>query len=71
MRQVLIGLGVGLLAALGATRVLNLLLAHVSATDPTTYVLISLVLVAAATLGCLIQARRAMAVNPVIALRSV
>jgi predicted permease len=70
MRQVSIGLGVGLLAALGATRVLNSLLAHVSPTDPTTFVLISLVLGAAATLGCLIPARRAMAVDPVIALRS-
>lgn len=70
MRQVSIGLGVGLLAALGVTRVLNSLLAHVSPTDPTTFVLISVVLGTAAMFGCLIPARRAMSVDPVTALRN-
>jgi len=70
MRQLLIGLAVGLLAAFGVTRVLASLLVQVSPTDPATFILISLVLGAAATLGCLIPARRAMSVDPVIALRN-
>lgn len=70
MRQLLIGLAVGLLAALAATRVLASQLVQVSPTDPATFILISLVLGAAATLGCLIPARRAMSVDPVIALRN-
>jgi putative ABC transport system permease protein len=70
MRQVAIGLGVGLLAALGTTRILTSLLADVSPTDPATFVLTTLVLAAAATFGCLIPARRAMSVDPVIALRN-
>jgi putative ABC transport system permease protein len=70
MRQLLIGLAVGLVAALGVTRVLASQLVQVSPTDPATFILISLVLAAAATLGCLIPARRAMSVDPVIALRN-
>jgi putative ABC transport system permease protein len=70
MRQLLSGLAVGLLAAFGITRVLASLLVHVSPTDPITFILISLVLAAAATLGCWIPARRAMSVDPVIALRN-
>jgi ABC-type antimicrobial peptide transport system permease subunit len=70
MRQLLIGLAVGLLAAFGATRILASQLVQVSPTDPITFVLISLVLSAAATLGCLIPAHRAMTVDPVIALRN-
>jgi ABC-type antimicrobial peptide transport system permease subunit len=70
MRQLSIGLAVGLLAALGVTRVLSSLLVQVTPTDPTTFVLISLVLGAAAAFGCLIPARRAMSVDPVIALRN-
>jgi predicted permease len=70
MRQLLIGLAVGLVAAFGATRVLASQLVQVSPTDPTTFILISLVLGAAAMLGCLIPARRAMTVDPVIALRN-
>ena len=68
MRQLLAGLAVGLLAASGVTRVLTSLLVQVSPTDPTTFLLISLVLGAAA--GCLIPARRAMSVDPVVALRN-
>jgi putative ABC transport system permease protein len=70
MRQLAIGLGIGLLAAVGMTRVLRSTLVQVSPTDPMTFVAISLVLGGAATLGCLIPARRAMSVDPVIALRN-
>jgi putative ABC transport system permease protein len=70
LRQLLTGLGVGLLAAWGVTRVLSSLLVQVSPTDPATFALISLTLGAAAMFGCLIPARRAMSVDPVVALRN-
>jgi putative ABC transport system permease protein len=69
MRQVTIGLLVGLAAAAGLTRVLSSLLVQVSPRDPATFVIVSLVLSTAAVLGCLIPACRAMRVDPVVALR--
>ena len=67
--QLAIGLVVGLAAAFGLTRVLTSLLAQVSPADPLTFALAVLVLTTAALLGCLIPARRAMRIDPVIALR--
>jgi putative ABC transport system permease protein len=69
MRQMAIGLALGLAAAFGVTRVLTSLLVGVSPTDPVTYSVVAVVLIAAATLGCAIPARRAMRVDPAIALR--
>jgi putative ABC transport system permease protein len=69
MRQLGIGLLVGIAAALGLTRVLASFLANVSTTDPATFALVALVLILAAICGCLIPARRAMRVDPVVALR--
>jgi putative ABC transport system permease protein len=69
MRQMAIGLVLGLAAAFGITRVLSAILVGVSPTDPLTFGTVSVVLIAAATLGCAIPARRAMRVDPAIALR--
>ena len=69
MRQTAIGLVIGLAAAFGITRVLSTILVGVSPTDPLTFTGVGLVLIAAATLGCAIPARRAMRVDPAIALR--
>jgi ABC-type antimicrobial peptide transport system permease subunit len=70
MLQVLIGLGVGMTAAFGVTRILRTILAgNVSPTDPATFVAASFLLAIAALLGCWIPARRAMGVDPVVALR--
>jgi hypothetical protein len=69
LRQMAIGLAAGLAAALGITRVLSALLVGVSPTDPVTFVTVALVLIASALLGCAIPARRAMLVDPVVALR--
>ena len=59
--------GVG--AALWLTRVMETLLFSVSRTDPVTFVAVPLALIAVALLACYIPARRAMRVDPVVALR--
>jgi predicted permease len=69
LRPAALGLGVGLAAALGVTRVLRMALVGVSANDPVTFTGVILVLGAACVLGCAIPARRAVRVDPVIALR--
>jgi putative ABC transport system permease protein len=69
MRQLLIGLTIGLAASIGLTRVLGWLLVDVSPHDPLTLAIVAIVLSTAAFLGCLIPARRAIRVDPVIALR--
>jgi putative ABC transport system permease protein len=70
MMLVLIGIGVGLAGALGLNRVIASLLFGVNATDPMTFVAISLLLGFVALLACYIPARRATLINPVQALRS-
>jgi ABC-type antimicrobial peptide transport system permease subunit len=69
MLPVGIGLTVGLPAAFAVTPLLKSQLVGVSPADPLTIVGASATLVVAAILGCLIPARRAMRVDPVVALR--
>jgi putative ABC transport system permease protein len=64
-----VGLVIGLAAAFAVTPVLGSALVHVSPADPFTYMFVSVLLVLSATLGCLIPARRAMSVDPLVALR--
>ena len=64
-----IGLGVGLIAALGLVRFLKSELYGVAAYDPTTFAASTAVLLCVALLACYIPARRAMRANPMIALR--
>jgi putative ABC transport system permease protein len=63
------GVGIGIGAAVGLTRVMEGLLFGVSATDPMTYIVISAVLGMVAVMASLIPARRASKVDPMIALR--
>jgi putative ABC transport system permease protein len=69
MRLALSGLGVGMLTAFGVTRLMSKILYGVSATDPGTFLAVGIVLMSVALLACYLPARRAMRVDPVVALR--
>jgi predicted permease len=64
------GLLVGLVTAVGVTRVLGSLLYETATTDIPTYVAVAFVLAAIGVGSCLIPARRALRVDPIKALRS-
>jgi len=66
----LLGVAIGLAAAWGLTRLLAGLLFEVNATDPATFLSISLLLVSIALIACFLPARRALRVDPIIALRA-
>jgi ABC-type antimicrobial peptide transport system permease subunit len=63
------GSGIGLLAALGVSRVLSSQLFGVGAHDPLSFVLVTLLLAGVALLATLIPARSAARVDPMVALR--
>lgn len=65
-----IGLIVGLVGAMGVTRLMSGLLFTVTATDPITYAAVAVALFAIGVVACMVPARRAMRVDPVQALRT-
>jgi putative ABC transport system permease protein len=64
-----LGLTIGLAASLAVNRLLAFALVQVSPADPVSLVVASAALIVSAILGCLIPARRAMRVDPIVALR--
>jgi putative ABC transport system permease protein len=70
LRPALIGLAIGLAGAVALSRFLDSLLFGVGATDPATFAAVACMLLIVAALACLIPARRATRVDPVIALRN-
>jgi ABC-type antimicrobial peptide transport system permease subunit len=69
LQLVLVGLAVGLIAAWALTRTMASLLIGISATDPLTYAMVAILLSAVAVAACWIPARRALRVDPMVALR--
>jgi ABC-type antimicrobial peptide transport system permease subunit len=65
-----IGIVGGVVAAVLATQVMRTLLYDTSATDPWTYAVMALGALVIALCACLIPARRAMRVDPLVALRA-
>jgi putative ABC transport system permease protein len=69
LRLALIGVAIGVAASLGLTRLMSSLLFGVSATDPLTFAGVAILLTIIAVAACYIPARRAMRVDPMVALR--
>ena len=69
MQLAAIGIGIGIVGSIGLTRLLSTQLYSISATDPTTFLLVGAVLAAVAVVAVLVPALRATRVDPVVALR--
>ena len=68
-RLVLVGIAIGILGAIGLTRLMASQLFQVSVTDPMTFAVVGATLVVVALAACYIPARRAAKVDPMVALR--
>ena len=64
-----VGLGIGIVGALGFARFLAGLLFGIKSTDPATFTIVSLLFCCVALAACYVPARRAMHVDPMVSLR--
>lgn len=69
VRMSLVGVGIGIIAALGLTQLLSSLLFGVKPRDPLTFTGVALLVVGVALAGSFVPARRAASVDPIVALR--
>jgi ABC-type antimicrobial peptide transport system permease subunit len=69
LRVALLGVVVGIVAALGLTRLLTQMIFGVRTVDPLTFAGVAILLTFVAMVACYIPARRAMRVDPIVALR--
>jgi ABC-type antimicrobial peptide transport system permease subunit len=68
-RMTVVGIGIGIAAALGLTRLMSSMLFGVNPTDLTTFAVVAMTLSSIAMLACYLPARRAMRIDPLVALR--
>jgi putative ABC transport system permease protein len=69
LKPALIGTVAGVVASLGLSQFLTSMLFSIKPTDPPTFLLVTGVLATVAAIACYLPARRAMRVDPIVALR--